>query len=307
MNKGFWQGKRVLITGHQGFVGSHLSRALIKLGAEVMGLDIKSGDDVGDYELVQCLVAKRKPQIIYHLAAEAIVGNVHKIPRRAFVTNIGGTWNILEVTRTYRDIEATIIASSDKAYGEHRILPYREDFPLRAKYPYDASKACADMLAQSYINNYHLPIAITRCCNIFGPGDPNLCRLVPNAINCWLGNELLEVRGNGKFVRDFVYIDDVIRAYLLIAERFKKLDINNRVFNIGCNKPITIKEFVRLLDKLTHGNLCCKFVKVSYGEIKRQYLSACKAKRILGWKPEYTLQEGLLATMGKAIEHGAYC
>lgn len=304
--KDFWQGKHVLITGDQGFVGSHLRKALIERGAKVTGFDIKNKLDVNDYDLLEEVVKRKRIQIIYHLAAEAIVENVHMRPRRAFMTNICGAWNIAEVCRLVKGIEMAIFASSDKAYGEHKKLPYKEDYLLLAKHPYEVSKSCADILVQSYFCNYNLPIAVTRCGNIYGCGDPNHCRLTPQAINCLLSGKTLKVRGYGKFIRDFVYIDDIVDGYIRIAELFKKRKLAGQIFNFGNDKPISILDFVKTISRLTGKKLKYKLVGTAFGEIQRQYLDSSKARRVLGWKPNLTLEDGLRIVLQEAHKNGSY-
>lgn len=288
----FWENKRILITGDKGFVGSHLSHILKKKGAFVHGLDIKCiSEDIISYRTVDEYIRDNKVEIVYHLAAEAIVGNAQKEPIRAFMSNICGTWNILEACRLNKNVKAVIIASSDKAYGEHKKLPYREDYLLRANYPYDVSKSCADMLAQSYYISYKLPIVITRCANIYGSGDPNSCRLFPMAINCLHSNRTLIVRGKGKFIRDFIHIDDIIDAYLRIGILAYKRKISGKVFNLGNDKPVSILKLVKKIG--------CKYKLVGncFGEIKKQYVDSSKARRLLGWKPKVSLDEGIERTI----------
>jgi len=307
-NKNFWLGKKVLITGDRGFLGSNLSRALTMRGAVVIGMDIKRSkkEDVGDYDSVEGIIKRNNIRIIYHLAAEAIVANVHKIPRRALITNICGTWNVLEATRVLGNIETVVIASSDKAYGEHRKLPYKEDYILLARYPYDVSKSCADALARSYYSSYGIPVVVTRCGNIYGLGDSNLCRLIPSAVNCFINKSTLEVRGYGKFVRDFVYVDDVVDAYIKIAENFKGKKLSGHVFNIGNEKPVSILELIKTMNMIVGNKLQYKLVGKASGEICKQYLDSSRAKRILGWTPQWTLERGLSKTLEGAIEYGAY-
>lgn len=288
----FWVNKRVLITGDKGFVGSNLSFVLKQAGAIVHGLDIKClSEDIFSYRTVDECVRENNIEMVYHLAAEAIVGNSQKEPIRAFMSNICGTWNVLEVCRLNKNVKAVIVASSDKAYGEHSKLPYKEEYLLKANYPYDVSKSCADMLAQSYHKSYGLPVVITRCGNIYGHGDDHRCRLVPRAISCLLSGDTLEVRGNGKFIRDFVYINDIVSAYVKIGELFIKRSLAGNIFNLGNDKPVSILKVVKLIG--------CKYklIDSSFGEINKQYLDSSKSRRVLGWKPKYTLKEGIRRTI----------
>lgn len=295
----FWEHKRVLITGDKGFVGSQLALALKKRGALVYGMDMKChGEEITVFNDVEKIIRDNNIKIVYHLAAEAIVGNAHNKPIKAFMSNICGTWNILEACRLNGKIEAIVVASSDKAYGEHKKLPYREDYLLRSNYPYDVSKSCADMLAQSYFKSFNLPVVVTRCGNIYGFGDPNSCRLVPSAIKCLLEKKTLNVRGGGKFIRDFIHIDDAVNAYIKIGELFKRKNLSGEIFNLGNDKPVSILDVVKIIG--------CKYrlTSCSFGEIKKQYLNSKKAKRVLGWKPKVELEEGLRRTINAAYSQG---
>jgi CDP-glucose 4,6-dehydratase len=227
MERNFWKDKKVLVTGFEGFLGSNLSQALIFLGARVFGLDIKVGrketlltgsdykkikvikGSVANYKLVEQVINKYKINVVFHLAAEAIVAKCHRNPLRAFSANITGTWNILEACRNSKDIQSVIIASSDKAYGAHKNLPYRENVALQGNHPYDVSKSCADLIANTYAHTYNLPVGVTRCGNIYGPGDFNFSRLIPDALRCLSKGKTLQVRSDGKFVRDYVYVEDI--------------------------------------------------------------------------------------------------
>ncbi len=316
MNKRFWKGKRVLITGFEGFLGSNLTKTLIPSGAKIFGLDIKvkrkdtilAPDDykqirvikgsVADYKLLKDIINGNKIDIIFHLAAEAIVGKCLNEPLKAFSTNIEGTWNILEVCRNSKSIKAIVIASSDKAYGAHKKLPYKEDAALIANHPYDVSKSCADLIACAYAHTYGLPLAITRCGNIYGPGDFNFSRIIPDAMRCLSKGKTLQVRSDGKFVRDYVYIDDIVDGYLRIAELLKKKGLLGGSFNLSNEFPLTVIELLQKINKLgLNGNrLNYKILDTAKYEIKKQYLSSAKARLILGWKPAHNLCDGLRKT-----------
>ncbi|TAM36237.1 NAD-dependent epimerase/dehydratase family protein [bacterium] len=315
MNGNFWKKKKVLVTGYEGFLGSNLTRELIRLGSDVSGLDILTRrkdtvlspdldkvriykGSVEDFDLVSKIMRDNKIEMIFHLAATSIVGEALTDPLKAFSTNIRGTWNILEAARNNKLTRAVIIASSDKAYGSQSKLPYREDSPLSGAHPYDASKSCADILASTYYHTYGLPVSVTRCGNIYGPGDLNFSRLVPDALRCISKDKALIIRSDGKFTRDYIYVDDIVNAYLLLAFKMKEASIKGEAFNFSNESPLSV---LALLKKLYR---CAGIKKADYKitnqakyEIKHQYLCAAKAKRLLNWRPRYNLEEGLKRTV----------
>ena len=317
MNSKFWADKKVFITGFEGFLGSNLTKALVSSGANIFGLDIKTHrketvltkvdyekiritkGSVADRQLMQRLINDNKINVVFHLAAEAIVGQCQANPLHTFSVNIEGTWNILEACRNSKSIQSIIIASSDKAYGAHKNLPYQEDAPLQGNHPYDVSKSCADLIAYTYAHTYNLPVAVTRCGNIYGPGDFNFSRLIPEAMRCLSSGEILQVRSDGKFIRDYVYVDDITQGYLSIAELFKKKKLSGESFNLSNECPLTV---IELLEKLNKLSLCAhrlkyKILDTAKYEIKKQYLSSAKAGRILGFQPAYNLNDGLRKTV----------
>lgn len=318
MNKKFWKNKKVLITGFEGFLGSNLTKAIVPSGAKIFGLDIKVGrrdtllttadykkitvikGSVANYKLLKDVIIKNKINVVFHLAAEAIVGKCKLNPLDTFSTNIKGTWMVLEACRNSNAVKSIIIASSDKAYGTHKKLPYKEDTSLIGNHPYDMSKSCADLIAYTYFHTYNLPVAITRCGNIYGPGDFNFSRIVPDAIRCAFTGKTLSIRSDGKFIRDYVYVDDIVTGYIVLAEKLQKLGLGGESFNFSGENPITV---IKLLNEIKKFNFCgnklnYKIMNTAKYEIKKQYLSAVKAKRVLGWKPKYSLSEGLKKTMG---------
>jgi len=302
------------VTGHEGFLGSWLSRALLENGAKVVGLDkvanrphsilkdlrkdiICIKGDVSDLKLVKKIIDKYKPRIIFHLAAEAIVGEANKNPIRTFKSNIEGTWNILEAARDKKFIKALVIASSDKAYGAHKELPYKEDAALKGNHPYDASKSCADLLCLAYYNTYDVPVCVTRCGNIYGPGDYHFSRIIPDVIRSAIKNEIFLIRSDGKFTRDYIYVDDIVTGYVKLAEVMVKKKLSGEAFNFSNEKPISVLEIVKIIYNLTNKKPKYRILNVAKYEIRDQYLSAEKAKRNLGWRPRYNLREGLINTI----------
>jgi len=315
MRKTFWKGKKVLITGFEGFLGSNLTRALLRSGAEVIGLDIKTfrketiltaqdykkmtvyKGSVADYGLLAKILRKHTINVIFHLAAEAIVGRSHNNPRRTFETNIAGTWEVLEAARQQGGMEAVVVASSDKAYGSHKKLPYTENAPLQGRNPYDASKSCADLIAHSYAHAYGLPLAITRCGNIYGPGDFNLSRIVPDAIRCALSGQILDIRSDGRFTRDYVYVDDIVNGYILLAEKLKKLGLNGEAFNFSDENPLTVIQLLDKIRKIFNGRPDYRILDKAKYEIRHQYLASSKAVNRLKWRPMVSLEKGLKNTV----------
>ncbi|MDD5166707.1 MAG: GDP-mannose 4,6-dehydratase [Candidatus Omnitrophica bacterium] len=319
----FWKAKKVVITGANGFLASHLTLALLKKGARVTGiikekipfsfldltlkekkyknLKILKGDIV-DFAFVKRAFKRYNPDICFHVAAQAIVNKANKSPIPTFKTNIEGTWNILEIARQYSGRTGIVVASSDKAYGEHKKLPYTEESALQALHPYDASKACADILTQTYAHTYNLPAAITRCANIYGPGDLNFSRIIPDTVRSVILNRNPVIRSDGTPLRDYIYIDDVVNAYLVLAQELylNKNRVMGEVFNFGTGKPINVLKLVRLILGLSgKNNLKPKILskhKIK-GEIDKQYLSSKKANRILGWRCRHSLIEGLNKTL----------
>jgi CDP-glucose 4,6-dehydratase len=318
----FWQAKRVLITGVNGFLGSHLAIELLKKKAEVIGiikevlkpnfLNIaKKGlanprikvikSDVSDLNDLLNIFNRYRPQICLHVAAQPIVSIASESPLYTFRVNIRGTWNILESARISKT-KAIVVASSDKVYGEQEKLPYKEDFAILALNPYDISKACADMLTRVFAHAHNLNTAVTRCVNIYGPGDFTYSRIIPGTIRSIILNQDPLICRNDTSFRDYMYIDDAVDAYLHLAEALyiRPEVIRGQAFNFGTGKPISVLNLVRLLIKLSGNNkLRPKIIVKSQakGAIKKQYLSSQKAKRILGWKAKIQLAEGLSKTL----------
>lgn len=301
---------KALITGANGFVGSWLAHALIKDGWNVRALikdnrqspvfysikdkrlEIARGD-VRDFSTIRPLF--KDIDICFHLAAQPIVGLASASPLGTLETNIRGTYNILEAARLGGT--KVIVASSDKSYGAQK-LPYVEDSPLLASYPYDVSKACCDMLSFSYFKTYGLPVTIMRFCNIFGGGDMNFSRIIPGTIRSIVHNKNPVIRSDGSPIRQYAYIKDIIDGYKLLASKMKNKSILGHAFNFGSYRPISVLELIKLIIKLS-GNKRLRPITLSSAkhEIDKQYASSNKARKLLGWKPRYTFQEGLKETI----------
>lgn len=307
--------KNILITGFEGFLGSHLTRQLIAEGTKVVGLDIQTRrketiltntdykmikvvkGSVVNADLIGRLLRKHSIEIVFHLAAEAIVGNSVQQPVKAFTTNITGTWTVLENCRKNHSVKAVIIASSDKAYGSHTKLPYHEDAALCGDHPYDVSKSCADLISYTYYHTYGLPVAITRCGNIYGPGDFNFSRIVPEAIRSMLSGCKLRIRSDGKFTRDYVYVKDIVDGYLLLAKNLLWGRFAGESFNFSNEDPMTVESLVKEISALVGKKPFYQILNKAVCEIKHQYLASGKARKMLGWKSSYTLKQGLRETI----------
>ena len=310
-----WENRRVLITGFSGFLGSWLTKVLVTKGVNLWGLDIKPyrkltvlsekesaevkviKGNVENLPLVLNTIMKNKIEFIFHLAAKALVGECFNDPLRAFSSNIKGTWNILEASRNCHTIKGIIVSSSDKAYGIQSKLPYKETSPLAGSHPYDVSKSCADLLSYTYFYSYGLPVCVTRCGNIFGPGDFNFSRIVPDTIRSILENKTLFIRSNGRFIRDYIYIEDVVTGYIKLAEKMKKSGLSGEAFNFSNENPISVLELVNTIHRLVGSKPNYKILNKAKYEIPKQYLSSKKASGVLGWEPKYTLEEGLKKTI----------
>ena len=322
IDRAFWQDRLVLVTGATGLVGSWLTRHLYEAGADVVCLVrdrvpqselVRSGivelvkvvrGDVCDGELIERVLGEYEVNTVFHLAAQTIVGIANRNPTSTFETNIAGTWRLLEAARRSPTVRQIIMASSDKAYGEHRVLPYDEDAPLAGRHPYDVSKSCADLIAQTYAATYGTPVVITRCGNFFGGGDLNWNRIVPGTIRSVARGERPVIRSDGRYVRDYFFVDDGVLAYTLLAERLAAdPSLAGQAFNFSYEQPLTVLEIVdRILSHM--GVTAVPDVRgEAKGEIVQQYLSAARARAVLGWAPAYSLDEGL----GRTIEwYGRY-
>jgi CDP-glucose 4,6-dehydratase len=308
-----WRGRRVLVTGGSGFVGYWLASTLVQLGAQVTVLDIKPlpsfavlphnykkrihfvRGSVTSHTIVTQLIQKHKIQTIFHLAAEAIVSRSRKNPALTLDTNVRGTWTVLDAARKL-NVNEVVVASSDKAYGVHKKLPYREDAALQGIYPYDCSKSATDLIAQMYAQTYGMHIAIARCGNIYGGGDLNGTRLIPDALRCIERDITFKIRSNGMFLRDYVYVSDAVSAYIAMAEGLMREKIQWGAFNFASNRPLSVHAVIKKLESASHKKLATITLDQAQNEIPDQYLDASKARRVLGWRPKVSLQEGFKKT-----------
>ncbi len=316
MSEDYWKNRNVFVTGCTGLLGSWLTKALVEKGANVIGLirdlvpksnlnwsgfndkiNIIRGE-LEDYFLLERIINEYEVNTVFHLAAQTIVSIANRNPLSTFESNIKGTWNILEACRRSHTIKRIVVASSDKAYGNQEKLPYNENTPLEGRHPYDVSKSCADLLCRAYFETYKLAVCVTRCGNFYGGGDLNFNRIVPGTIRSILSNESPIIRSDGTLVRDYFYIEDAVEAYLLLAENMEKSNIQGEAFNFSNEIQVTVLELVNKVIKLMESDLRPKILNKAANEIKHQYLSAKKAREMLGWKPRYTLEEGLIKTIG---------
>jgi CDP-glucose 4,6-dehydratase len=313
----FWQRKRVLVTGATGIVGSWMVRELLDRGAEVTALVLDAepqseiyrrgylqkihvvNGKLEDFRAIERAVLLHECDTVIHLGAQAIVSIALQSPRQTFETNIRGTWNLLEVCRLHAGgVKRVIVASSDKAYGEQRELPYTEESRLQGRFPYEVSKSCADLIAQSYFHSYGLPVAVARCGNIYGGGDFNWNRIVPGTIRSFYYHESPIIRSDGRFVRDYVYVKDVVDAFLRLAEELERPEVRGRGFNFSPQSRVTVLEMVECIQRLMHREaIQPKILNQAKGEIRHQYLSSARAAEILKWQPRYTLEQGLKETI----------
>lgn len=312
----FWRDRSVFVTGGTGLLGSWLVSGLMEAGANIVCLvrdwvpqselvrtrrieQVKTvRGDVCDLALLERALGEYEVEVVFHVAAQAIVGIANRNPISTFDTNIGGTWNVLEACRRSPKVSSIVIASSDKAYGDQEHLPYNESMPLLGRHPYDVSKSCADMIAQTYAATYNLPVAITRCGNFYGGGDLNWNRVVPGTVRSILRGERPVIRSDGQFVRDYFYIQDGAAAYMLLAERLaSNLALRGHAFNFSNESQISLLELVNLILSKMDSSLQPEVLNQASNEIRHQYLSAEHARTMLNWKPQFTLDEGLDRTI----------
>lgn len=320
MVKNYWKNKNIFITGATGFLGSWLTKYLLEKNSNITALvrdwipksKLISDDSINkinivrgeieDYLLLERIINEYEVDIVFHVAAQTIVGIANTNPLSTFESNIKGTWNILEACRKTFHVRKIIVASSDKAYGDQDILPYSENTPLIGRHPYDVSKSCADLICRSYFETYKLPVCITRCGNFYGGGDLNFNRIIPGTIISILNNEPPVIRSDGSFIRDYFYIEDAVLAYLLLAEKMDNENIHGEAFNFSNEIQITVLDLVNKIIELMKSNLKPIILNKAQNEIKHQYLSAKKAREILGWKPRFDINYGLQKTIKYYID-----
>lgn len=311
-----WTDKRVFVTGASGFLGGWLVKKLIAANADVVCLlrdwtpgsalicpDILSSvnvisGDITDQPLIERILGEYEVGIVFHLAAQTIVTIANRNPISTFNSNIGGTWAVLEACRRSPRVKAIVTASSDKAYGAHDNLPYTEDTPLKAVHPYDVSKSCADLIAQSYASTWGLPVAITRCGNFYGGGDLNWNRIVPGTIRSVIRGEMPVIRSDGKMIRDYLYIEDAAEAYMLLAESLYSGDImEGEAFNFSNEEPYSVESIANYILVAMGSILELDIRNEAHNEIPEQYLSSQKAHELLGWQASHSIFSGLKKTI----------
>lgn len=315
---GRYEGRAVLVTGAQAFIGSWLAERLLDEGARVVALrrdvpalsrfriegieqrcDVVQGE-IADYESLLRILNEHDVSVVFHLAAQTIVGIAGRGPLSTFDTNVRGTYTLLEACRALGErIEAVVVASSDKAYGEHEELPYSEELPLEPRYPYDVSKACADLIARSYAASFGMPVAVTRLANVYGGGDFNFSRIVPDTIRALLRGERPVIRSDGTPERDYLYVEDAVEAYLAVAGSLEREELRGRAWNAGNGRPVSVRELVERLIRVAGADVepDVRGQGKPHGEIERQWLDSSAIRSELGWRPRWDLDRGLAETL----------
>ena len=315
-----WEGRTALVTGAQGFIGSWLAQRLLDEGARVVaprrdfdpearfrteGVEERCTvvlADLQDYESLVRVLNEHDVDSVFHLAAQTIVATANRSPLSTFEANVRGTYNVLEACRAVGvvgdPIERVVVASSDKAYGSHEALPYREGFALQPRYPYDVSKACTDMIARSYASTYELPVAVTRLANVYGGGDLNWSRIVPDSCRALVKGERPVIRSDGTPERDYIHIEDAVDAYLAVADSLDRPELRGRAWNAGAGAPLSVLEVVTRLTRASGGQAepDIQGEGTPEGEIDRQFLDSTAIREELGWAPRVGLDEGLAQT-----------
>ncbi|MEO6709112.1 MAG: GDP-mannose 4,6-dehydratase [Planctomycetota bacterium] len=312
-----WTGRSVFVTGATGLLGSHVTRELRRRGSIVtilmrdwvaagdlhadatwVGTNVVRGE-LEDLNLLVRVLNEYEVDTVLHLGAQTIVGTASRSPISTFESNIRGTWNVLEAAReNSKLVKRVVVASSDKAYGEHAKLPYTEDAPLQGRFPYDVSKSCTDLISMSYFHTYRTPVAITRCGNLYGGGDLNYNRLIPGTLKSLLAGQRPIVRSDGSFVRDYFYVRDAVAAYLDLAGAMDDERFHGQAFNFGTETPLSVLELVELISRAVgRDDLKPVIQNQATHEIPRQYLDCSKARKWLSWSPRWTIEQGLAETI----------
>jgi CDP-glucose 4,6-dehydratase len=310
-----WRDRRVLVTGATGIVGSHLCAKLVDIGAYVFALvrdDDPHSSFYRDGIAQQCSIVRGELQsfdtcmrainghdvdVVFHLGAQTLVETALRDPLETFESNLRGTYNLLEAARRLGIVKAFVVASSDKAYGDSVVLPYTEDMPLVGRHPYDVSKSCTDLLSTCYSVTYDLPVTIARCGNIYGSGDLNWSRIVPGTIRSILAGQRPILRSNGTNIRDYIYVADVVSAYLALAEQIDHPQVRGGAFNFSPETQVDVFGIVSAISRVMESSLEPLVLNTATHEIKDQTLDARKARNVLGWTPSWSLDAGLRETV----------
>ena len=316
LNRTFWLDRPTFVTGGTGLVGSWLVKRLVHAGADVTCLVrdwvpqsemVRTGliervnvvrGDVRDQATLERILAEYEADTVIHLAAQTIVTIANRNPLSTFETNIGGTWMLMEACRRSPKVKQIVVASSDKAYGDQETLPYDEATPLQGQHPYDVSKSCADLIAHTYAVTFNLPVAVTRCGNFYGGGDLNWNRIIPGTIRSILRGQRPIIRSDGEYIRDYFYVEDGAAAYMHLAEQLAAHpELKGEAFNFSNEIQVTVKQIVDQTLALMKSDLQPDILNEVTNEIRHQYLNAEKARRVLSWKPIFSLEEGLRRTI----------
>ena len=311
-----WRDRSVLVTGATGIVGAWLCETLLSLGASVAALVIdvdprsrffRDGisercaivnGNLADVASCSRALNLHEVDVVFHLGAQTIVGAALRDPLECFESNVRGTYNLLEAARRLPGLATRIVvASSDKAYGESPVLPYTEEMPLRGRHPYDVSKSCADLISLAYASTYGLSIAVARCGNIYGGGELNWSRIVPGTIRSLVRNQRPLLRSDGSPTRDYLFVRDVVSAYLALAEQLDRTEVTGQAFNFGPQSEISAIGMVREIQRAMNVETDPQILGTAKFEIARQTLDSTKARDVLGWSPKHTLQQGLRETI----------
>jgi CDP-glucose 4,6-dehydratase len=316
MQRDRWRDQPVLVTGATGFLGGWLVKELLERGARVVALvrdnaphsmlvrenllsrvEVVHGSLV-DRSLLRRAMCEYEIATVFHLGAQALVGVARSDPIGTLEANVAGTWNVLEAAR-HSPVHAVVVASSDKAYGRSPNLPYEETHPMEGRYPYDVSKSCADLICRMYAETYGVPVCITRCGNLFGGGDFNFSRAIPGMIRATVRGERFVIRSDGHYVRDFIYVRDAVRGYLLLAETMaSNSTLRGEAFNFSLGVRFTVLELVdKVLALMARTDLTPIIQNITTDELREQYMVATKARRVLGWTPQFTMEQGLRETI----------